>query len=269
MKKILLIEDNVDLAENISSLLEKDGYIIQTAFTGEDGLSTFIDFKPDLILCDILLPGINGYSVLKRLKKMEGILLPIFIFITAKNQRDELRQGMVLGADDYITKPFTHEELLLAIKVQFEKRTNTMKKLNAFSEMRRPANGKANAIFSNKSSSEKEIAGHNEYIFLKSKKETGFHLINKIIVIKSLKDYTNIYLKDDKSIMLHRTLVEWEKKLPAEKFLRIHKQTLINRDYIENIEQTTSNRFLITLINYPKKLEVSQRYSRKLKKLFQ
>jgi len=269
MKKILLIEDNVDLAENISVLLKKDGYVVQTAYNGEDALSTFIDLKPDLILCDILLPGINGYSVLKQLKKMEGIVLPIFIFITAKNQRNEFRQGMILGADDYITKPFTHEELLLAIKVRLEKRTTTIKKINAFSEVKHLANEKTNQIFSNKSSTEKEITGYNEYIFLKSKKETGFHLINKIIVIKSMKDYTNIYLKGDKSIMLHRTLAEWEKKLPEEKFLRIHKQTLINRDYIESIEQTTSHRFLITLSNYPKKLEVSQRYSRKLKKIFQ
>lgn len=269
MKKILLIEDNVDLAENISALLEKDRYVVKSTFNGEDALSTFIEFKPDIILCDILLPGINGYSVLKRLKKMEGVVLPIFIFITAKNQRNELRQGMVLGADDYITKPFTHEELLLAIMTQVEKRTSTMKKIGAFSEMKISANGKANAISSNKSSIKQEISGYNEYIFLKSKKEAGFHLINKIIVIKSLKDYTNIYLKGDKSIMLHRTLLEWEKKLPMDKFLRIHKQTLINRGYIENIEQTTSNRFLVTLANYPKKLEVSQRYSRKLKKLFQ
>ncbi|MDP2038382.1 MAG: response regulator, partial [Ignavibacteria bacterium] len=68
MKKILLVEDNVDLAENISVLLKRDGYVVQTTFNGEDALSTFIDFKPDLILCDILLPGINGYSVLKQLK---------------------------------------------------------------------------------------------------------------------------------------------------------------------------------------------------------
>lgn len=239
------------------------------AFTGEDALNTFIAFKPDLILCDILLPGINGYSVLKQIKKMEGIVLPIFIFITAKNQRNEFRQGMVLGADDYITKPFTHEELLQAIKVRLEKRANTIKKINAFSDLTGSANEKTNPIFSNKSTPEKEISGYDDYIFLNNKKEAGFHLINKIIVIKSLKDYTNVFFKDDKSVMLHRTLVEWENRLPAEKFLRIHKQTLINRDFIENIEKATSNRFLITLSHYPPKLEVSQRYSRKLKKIFE
>lgn len=269
MKKILLIEDNVDLAENISELLEKDGYNVQTVFTGEEGLKSVIDFKPDLILCDILLPDINGYTILKQLKKMEGLVLPIFIFITAKSQREDLRKGMVLGAEDYLTKPFTYEELLAAIKVQLQKRTKAFKDANHNSKEMKESDSSEKQIFQKLRQTDKSETDYSEYVFLKSKKDSGFYLIDDIVVIKSLKDYTNLFLKGEKSFIIHRSMIDWEKKLPGKKFIRIHKQTMINLKYVEKVELISSNRFLISLNFYPKKLEVSQRYSRKLKKLYQ
>ncbi|MBS3946361.1 MAG: response regulator, partial [Melioribacter sp.] len=112
MKKILIIEDNYDLAQNTLLFLKEYGYDVLSCPNGKEGLKVMLNYQPDLILCDIMLPDINGYKILSEIKKLENPIPPIVIYITAKTQRDDIRKGMTLGADDYITKPFTFDELL-------------------------------------------------------------------------------------------------------------------------------------------------------------
>jgi DNA-binding response OmpR family regulator len=110
MKTILLIEDNREIRENMSEILELSGYQVFTAQDGKQGVSSAIDNKPDIIICDIMMPVLDGYGVIHMLQKhIETRNIP-FIFLTAKAERDEVRKGMSLGADDYITKPFNGTE---------------------------------------------------------------------------------------------------------------------------------------------------------------
>jgi DNA-binding response OmpR family regulator len=121
MKKILLIEDNEDICSNTAEILELSNYKVITAENGKIGVEKALLEKPDLIICDIMMPVLDGYGVLHAVHKNEGIKNTPFIFLTAKTERSEFRKGMELGADDYITKPFTGTELLNAIDGRLKK----------------------------------------------------------------------------------------------------------------------------------------------------
>jgi DNA-binding response OmpR family regulator len=121
MKKILLIEDNQDIRENTAEILELDGYEVITAENGKVGVEMATIQKPDLIICDIMMPILDGYSVLHLLSKNAETENIPFIFLTAKADRSDFRKGMEMGADDYITKPFDDVDLLNAIESRFKK----------------------------------------------------------------------------------------------------------------------------------------------------
>ncbi len=121
MKTILLIEDNEDIRENMQEILELSNYKVITSADGKDGVEQAIQHKPDLIVCDIMMPVLDGYGVIHMLQKNEDTQNIPFIFLTAKAERTEIRRGMELGADDYITKPFNGTELLNAIESRLRK----------------------------------------------------------------------------------------------------------------------------------------------------
>ncbi len=121
MKKILLIEDNLGIRENTSEILSLAGYDVSTAENGKIGVDLAQRLKPDLIICDIMMPELDGYGVLHILnKKPETSAIP-FIFLTAKTEKTDIRKGMTLGADDYLTKPFDDTDLLNAIETRLRK----------------------------------------------------------------------------------------------------------------------------------------------------
>jgi len=122
MKKILLIEDNTEIRENTAEILELDGYEVIIAENGKIGVDLALKELPDLIICDIMMPVLDGYGVLHLLSKQSKTADIPFIFLTAKAERTDLRKGMEMGADDYITKPFDDVELLSAIESRLRKK---------------------------------------------------------------------------------------------------------------------------------------------------
>ena len=116
MKTILVIEDNDEIRENTAEILELSNYKVYTAPNGKEGVALASDKKPDLIVCDIMMPVLDGYGVLHMINKIPELQTIPFIFITAKAERAEIRKGMELGADDYLTKPFSSTELLNAVE---------------------------------------------------------------------------------------------------------------------------------------------------------
>jgi len=127
MKKILVVEDNIQVKENIAELLELSGYDIVTAGNGKIGAQLAIEHIPDLILCDVMMPVLDGYGMLHILSHNPKTADIPFIFLTAKTEREDFRKGMLLGADDYIMKPFSDVELLDAIEVRLQKRERLIK----------------------------------------------------------------------------------------------------------------------------------------------
>src|SRR5690349_6376579 len=120
-KKILLIEDNAEVRENTSEILELAGYDVVSAPNGKVGVDLAQKEKPDLIICDIMMPELDGYGVLHILSKKDETAGIPFIFLTAKTEKTDIRKGMNLGADDYLTKPFDDTDLLNAIEARLRK----------------------------------------------------------------------------------------------------------------------------------------------------
>ena len=121
MKKILIIEDNLEVRENTAEILDLAGFKTLTAENGKRGVEVATREKPDIIVCDIMMPELDGYGVLHLLRKNPDTQNIPFIFLTAKTERSDFRKGMEMGADDYVTKPFEDIELLNAIEVRIKK----------------------------------------------------------------------------------------------------------------------------------------------------
>lgn len=119
--KILVIEDEKALRNNISEMLELSDFLVEVAVNGKEGLKLVYDWEPDLILCDVMMPEMDGFEVLFNLRQSLNNHVP-FIFLTARVDRDDTRKGMNLGADDYLTKPFSRTELLNAINSRLDLR---------------------------------------------------------------------------------------------------------------------------------------------------
>jgi len=121
MKTLLVIEDNTDVRENLCEILELSGYKTVEAENGKIGVQKARSEKPDLIICDVMMPELDGFGVLRILNRDPHLMHIPFMFLTAKAEKTDFRKGMGLGADDYITKPFDEVELLDAIEMRIKK----------------------------------------------------------------------------------------------------------------------------------------------------
>ena len=134
MQKILLIEDNEALRENTAEILSLASFQVEIAENGKIGIEMALKNTPDLIVCDIMMPVLDGYGVYQIINKNEALQQIPFIFLSAKSERSDLRKGMEMGADDYITKPFTDAELINAIRTRLEKIKMHQNKANSHME---------------------------------------------------------------------------------------------------------------------------------------
>lgn len=134
MDKILIIEDELELKEEVETILKFEQFDVYSASDAKVGLQILKNTIPDLILCDILMPGINGFELFERLKTNPETASIPFIFMTALDDRKNLRKGMELGADDYLVKPFTRNELLKAIEARLKKFHDNHKQISELKE---------------------------------------------------------------------------------------------------------------------------------------
>jgi len=126
--KILVIEDEMEIRSNLLELLSLEGYEIMGADNGVTGVIGAMEFCPDIVLCDVMMPELDGYDVLRSLRQEPKTALIPFIFLTALADKGDLRQGMDLGADDYLTKPFTCAEVLSAIETRLSREALVVEK---------------------------------------------------------------------------------------------------------------------------------------------
>lgn len=250
--KILIIEDDDDVRNNIVTLLEEENYNVASASGGKAGIELAKKEIPDLIISDILMPGIDGYQVLEVLSKNKILRTIPFIFLTAKVERDDIRKGMQLGADDYLFKPFKSEELLSAI-------TSRLRKREVFKWGR--------ITKSNKTKNEK-IKKYNEddKIFLNMNGKPNYIQISGIIYITAENQYTSIRLVNGDNILVRKSISLWEESLPNKKFIRIHRSTIINSDFIVKMERWYNSSFLFYLKGVKEPFVISKRFSSKLRK---
>ncbi len=130
MTKILVIEDELNVRENIVDLLEAEDFEVFSTENGILGILWAQENIPDLVISDVMMPGMNGHEVLAEMRELPNTELIPFIFLTAMSDKDDIRRGMELGADDYLTKPFTRDELLNAITSRLLRQAKLMKQYN-------------------------------------------------------------------------------------------------------------------------------------------
>jgi signal transduction histidine kinase len=129
MKKILVVDDSDYILESANVLLSLEGYEVFVASNGEEGYRKACEILPDLILSDIQMPVMDGYAFLEKIRANPATEHIPFIFLTAFGEKQNIREGMIRGADDYITKPFTHDEIVQAINTQWKKLETVQKQL--------------------------------------------------------------------------------------------------------------------------------------------
>jgi CRP-like cAMP-binding protein/CheY-like chemotaxis protein len=205
-KKVLIIEDNNDIRENVVEILELAGYQVFDANNGKKGVEIALKEIPDIILCDIMMPELDGYGVLYMLNKNPDTAAIPFIFLTAKAERLDLRKGMEMGADDYLTKPFDDMDLLNAIESRLKKKeiqknfysksldrlNNLISKNDGLSELKKIIQDRKSRHFKK-----------NQVIYYDGDKGSGLYLVisGKVKTIKLAEDgrelMTGIYANDE------------------------------------------------------------------------
>ncbi len=259
MKKILVIEDDKAIQQLIIDVLENEGYKVFYAFEGKSGIQLAKEILPDLIICDIMMPGIDGYSVKSQLAEDTTTTLIPFIFLSALAGKQNIRQGMELGADDYLTKPFRIDELVNTIKARLKKR-------ELIEEAAKNSNNPKSNI-SKEDKKETEKIDEDGHVILEVNGEPKLVKIKNISCITAYNEYTYVFNNNEK-ILVRRLLKKWEEILPENIFIRIHRSTIINLNHIDKVEKWFNNSFSILIKGFHEPFIVSRRYSSYLKTKF-
>ncbi|MGM0460270.1 MAG: response regulator [Bacteroidota bacterium] len=127
--RVMVVEDDPSIRDSITDFLTLEGYDVSGNENGRQALRNIASFNPDIVISDVMMPEMNGHTLLSEYRKLENAREIPFIFLTALTNRDDFRNGMKLGADDYLTKPFTHTELLDAIDIQLKKFKHRRRKI--------------------------------------------------------------------------------------------------------------------------------------------
>lgn len=246
--RILIIEDDNSIRMNLTELLEENDYNVFSASGGKEGLEMAKNLLPDLIISDIMLPDIDGYEILEEINKLKPLNFIPFIFLTAKTETKDMRKGMLLGAADYIMKPYDAVELLNVVQLRLSKSQ----------ELKKHYTGSSN-------SQQKKKLNENDRALVMVNGKPLFIRLSQIVFISSDNVYTNIHRMDQKPVLVRKTMKEWEDILPEELFIRIHRSTIINSDFITRIEKWTNRTYKVFMQNTEQTFVISQRYALRLK----
>lgn len=246
MKKILIVEDDDMIMKNICTLLSLQGYQVFTAANGLEGYEAAISYLPDLIISDIMMPVMDGYQLKKKLEKIPQISSVPFLFLSAKANLEDIRYGMNYGADDYLTKPFRSADLISAIETRFKR----VKQLQDANE----AAGQAGVSLDYK-----------DKIWIDTSSQHRFLRVRQIKCITAEGVYSNIIAEDGKKYLVRKLIKDWMLILPSEYFVRIHRSTIINLEFVERIEKYGKRAGKVFLTGESSSYDISQRFTRELK----
>ncbi len=248
MEKLLIVEDEQDLREALQSILELAGYEVLTAKNGKDGYDAIMTHLPDLVLCDVNMPELDGFELLSAInQRLSEEIVPPFIFLTAKVTKNDVRRGMNLGADDYIVKPFEYTEVLTAIRLRLDKRKKLLK------------NGKNNRILSTPDKTFDKLA---------IPCGDGIELIafDKIIRCEADRAYCTFHLIDKRKILVSKSMKEFEETLIHKDFMKVHKSTIVNINFVNKFVRGKSGHLVmsdgsVVAVSIRKKAELLDRIS--------
>ena len=226
MEKILVIEDERHLRESLEEIFNLAGYSVNTATNGKEGFDFIIEDKPDLVVCDVSMPELDGFELLGAINnRLREEVVPPFLFLTAKVESQDIRQGMSLGADDYILKPFDHSNLLEVVRLRLDKRKKLLNKVSVQSK------SKSNGI--------NKLALPND---------EGLILVpfDNIIKCEADRAYCNFYLKGGDKVLVSKSMKEFEEVLLSHGFVKVHNSNIVNINFAEKYLKGKGGQLLMT-----------------------
>ncbi len=294
MSKILIIDDDDHVCVALSAILRRQGHEVTTASDGKAGLILATSASPDLIICDLEMPLLDGQGVVFALRQDRRLGEVPVIFLSGCTDRGEIRNSMNLGGDDFITKPAQPVEILAAVNARLARRQKQIRQLDqeieqgaeifvgishdlnpAAPEVRWLADtAAASAAQQNKivqrvrqslaadPLSTKPVAAvpaRPASLLIKNHRRQQFLKLSEVKALLANGEYSNIYWGLDQCLMFRKSLKQWETELPPERFVRVHRQAIVNLAHLDFVEKDSTGRPRIHLREFKPVIPVSQR----------
>ncbi|MFT5821156.1 MAG: two-component system LytT family response regulator [Crocinitomix sp.] len=227
MEQLLIVEDEQGIRETLQDILELAGYEVLTAKNGREGFDTIISKNPDLVLCDVNMPELDGFELLGAInQRLNGGIVPPFIFLTAKVEQKDVRHGMDLGADDYILKPYEYRDVLKTVRLRLDKREK---------------------LLNNQTYNNFDVL-QNSFNKLAIPCDDGLELISfdKIIKCQADRAYCTFHLVNGRKILVSKPMKEFENILVSNQFMKVHKSTIVNINFAEKFIRGKSGHLVMS-----------------------
>lgn len=254
MDKILLIYNNDDNIRDLNIKLVSSGFSTYLAEDVSNGIEIAKIYTPDLILCDLVSNGISGVEVVKELSGNDRTKIIPLLFMTNSPDFHEMREIMNAGADDYISHNAPKNELINSIITRLDKYKFIKARYDEIRTETIEANG--------------DLPVAENHVLVKIGTNLRIIKFEEIVCVSAAKEYSEVITKDSKKIIIRKSLRKWSSILPVNTFLQIHRSTIINVDYIENLKQLNEQQYEIKMKNCREPFQVSVRNAKKLKKWF-
>jgi len=241
MPKILIVDDDPQICSVLEQFLRKQGHEVAVAGNGEQGLKTATVWVPDLILCDLDMPGVDGQGVVTTLRQDARLGEIPVIFLSACTERDQIRKSMNLGGDDFITKPAGLQEILATITARLERRQKQQQRLRQ-SLPEEAASSPAPAT-----------------VLIKDQNRQQYLKLSEVKAFIACGEYANIFWGKDQHVLFRKALKQWQAELPPEQFVRVHRQAIVNLAFLDFVEKDAKGKMLIHLKDFKEVIPVSQR----------
>lgn len=243
--RILVIDDEEGLRTVLVRLLDSRGFKALEARDGEEGINLARSERPDLVLCDLEMPNVNGYQVLATLQADPDLGATPVMFLTGFREPEQVRYGMNLGVDDYLTKPIEPDTLIQAIQARLAR----VRRLRTAPPAPRPVPSKL---------------GSTDTILIKTATEQRLVKVNQVTHIMAYGEYSWVYWEKSRGAMLRKALKQWARELPPEQFIRVHRGAIINLAYLDRVEKEPSGRMQVRLREAAQPIPVSLRLAASL-----
>ena len=243
VSKILIIDDEDEFRHVIIKFLSKQGFEVMAASDGKAGVGLAAERLPDLIVCDLNMPGMDGYEVLATLRTDERLADIPIIFLTGQSHPSQVRHGMSLGADDYLTKPVVLADLQSAIQVRLSRRQAQQQR------QKQQIERAVELLGAVKPDQRDPLLGS---FLVKTPAEKRLVKVGEIERIIAYGEYSWVYWhKHPKGALLRKSLKQWLSELPGEQFIRVHRRAIVNLAWMERIEKLPDGRMAIEIGDSP------------------
>lgn len=295
MEKILLIDDDDQVCSVVGEFLRRHQYNVTTASTGAQGLMIAAKTRPDLIICDLDMPGLNGQGVVTALRQDERLGDIPIIFLSGCNERGRIRQSMNLGGDDFIIKPAALPEILDTVKARLQRHHRQQQKLDqrlekavevfvgVINDLKRngpnvqwlaetgdPKAGPQDQLIrrirqsweSTKPTEAPPPASATpatNSLLVKFENRQQFVKLSEVKALMAYGEYSNVHWGKEHYMMFRKPLKVWQVELPQDQFVRIHRQAIINLSFLDFVEQDAQGKMNVHLREFKQVIPVSQR----------